>query len=146
MKRLIPTITIIFLCLVSAETYCQLIIEGEDVANFDLYSKWQSLNNSNLVVEFTKSNQYVVFGDREQVFSLQFQIDREENGLFEISLYVDDADTEPGKVTIQIVNENRIRIYSWKHKTVLDTADEYYRTEDLNSFPSLIKRAINENK
>lgn len=146
MKRYISSILIILINLVSIKAYSQLIIEGANTEGYDLYSKWQSLNNDNLVIEFDTSGNYITYRDYEEFFRFQFQIDSVKNGIFNISHFVDEFDQKPGQSTIQIVDDNRIRVYHWKHGNVLDIADEYYRTEDLTSFRKLIKRVMNDSR
>ena len=41
---------------------------------------------------------------------------------------------------IETVDENRIRIYFHKHHNILDLADEYYRTDDFESFKQIMEQ------
>jgi hypothetical protein len=125
----------------------QLIVTGQDAIGYNLYSKWQSLNDDNLVVEFTKEGKFIVYRDQEKFIEFSFEEVRTPSGLIEIELSLEGDITDPAKSTVQIVNSDRIRIFHWKHGDVLDdAADEYFRTNDLNSFRKLIKRVIEENK
>jgi hypothetical protein len=146
MKRYISSILIVLISLVSIAAYSQLIIEGAKTEGYNLYSKWQSLNDGNLVIEFDTSGNFITYRDQEEFIRFQFQIDSVKNGVFNISHVIDEFDQKPGISTIQIVNDNRIRVYHWKHGNVLGIADEYYRTEDLTSFRKLIKRVMKDSR
>ena len=135
---------LLILSFAALEIKGQLIIEGTKTKGYNLFSKWQSLNDAKLVIEFLEPDNYLVYRDREKLLQFRFRIERSENGIFQISLYTGDRDPEPAAASIQIVNENRIRFYSWKHGNVLDTADEFFRTEDLDSFNRLIKHVMKE--
>ena len=155
MRSRAPALTRMFLYF-NLMAYSQLIIEDQDVSTFELEGKWQSLNNRETVIEFLSEGVYITYSHGEVFFKFTYKVEELEDGLFTLEINTPDLDardetfkgatTEPQRATIQIVNQDRIRIYYWKHKEILDIADEYSRTDDLNSFKKLIKRAIEETK
>ena len=123
----------------------QLIIEGQNATDYDICTKWQSLNNFDKVLEFNKEGIYKAYTKGESQIDLHYEIIARENGLIDIDLLFGVEDAEPGKVTIQIVDSDRIRIYVWKHGDVLDLADEYHRTNDFDSMNKYLKKIRKEN-
>ena len=104
----------------------QLIISGKDATNYNICDKWQSLNDFDKVLEFKKDGTYKAYTKGESQIELQYEVKARAYGLIEIDILFGEGDVNPGKVTIQIVNSDRIRMYVWKHGDVLDLADEYY--------------------
>ena len=48
------------------------------------------------------------------------------------------------KGRIEIVDDKRIRIYFHKHHNILDLADEYHRTDDFNSYQTIMEKILEE--
>jgi hypothetical protein len=134
------------LCSVVQSAKGQLIISGQDATNFNIYGKWQSLNNTDKVLEFNKDSTYIAYIKGEVQLELHYQVTGRKDGLIEIDLLFGDDDLEPGKMTIQIVNSDRTRIYVWKHGDVLDLADEYHRTNDFESMHKFVKKIMQQKK
>ena len=122
-----------------------LLTACERKAEFDLYGKWQSLNYRRIVIEFNENGNYSLFRDGNSQF-----VDLEDFGQLKTvfaersgNWYTFDIIGESNqkvmtKGRIELVNENRIRIYFHKHHNILDLADEYHRTEDFNSFDDIM--------
>ena len=124
----------------------QLIISGQDATNYNICSKRQSLNDIDNVLEFKKDGTYIAYIKGEAQIKLQYEVKERVNGLIELDILFNENDVNPGKVTIQIVNSDRIRMYLWKHGDVLDLADEYYRTDDFDSMNKFLKEIIRQKK
>jgi hypothetical protein len=146
MYKFIPTLSIIMFCLFIQPAKGQLIISGQDASNYSICDKWQSLNDIDKVLEFKKNGAYIAYNKGEAQIELQYEVKGRADGLIEIDILFGEGDVNPGKVTIQIVNPDRIRIYVWKHGDVLDLADEYYRTNDFDSMNKFLKEIIKQNK
>ena len=144
MNKLTLTLSVIMLCLVVQSAKGQLIISGQDAINYEVCAKWQSLNDIDKVLEFNKDGTYIAYSKGEPQLELQYEVTSRENGLIQIDLFFSEDDFEPGKMTIQIVNSDRIRIYVWKHGDVLDLADEYHRTDDFESMNKYLKKIIKQ--
>ena len=48
------------------------------------------------------------------------------------------------KGRIEIINNDRIRIYLLKHHDILDLADEYHRTNDFSSYQTILSGIVEE--
>jgi hypothetical protein len=105
---------------------------------FELYSKWQCLNDPNFVIEFTPDNQYIVYRDKNKIFSLNCIIDKKQKDKYDFTCTFNN-DSLPIKGIIELVTSDRIRVYIWKHHDILRMADEFYRTNNLTSFDSIYK-------
>jgi hypothetical protein len=141
--KLIPALLLLTLM---NRGHCQLIIENQSASDYNFECKWQSLNNSALVLEFTGDGKYRSYIKGEISLEFEYQETSRGQGLIEIDLIFEDDIENPGKITIQIINKDRIRIFVWKHGDVLDLADEYHRTEDFESMSKHLKKIIKENK
>lgn len=123
----------------------QLFISDEDAARYDIYDKWQSLNLIDNVIEFKRDGTYIAYSKGEPQIELQYKVIAREHGVIEIDILSSEDDLEPGKVTIQVINSKRIRMYVWKHGDVLDLADEYHRTDDFDSMNEFLRQIIKQN-
>lgn len=146
MNKLIPTLSIIMFSLVIQPVNGQLILPGQDATNYSICNKWQSLNYIDNVLEFKKDGTYIAYVKGEAQIELQYEVKARADGLIEIDILIGEDDINPGKVTIQIVNSDRIRMYVWKHGDVLDLADEYYRAHDFDSMNKFLKEIIKQKK
>lgn len=140
MTKLPALLSVIILCLVIQSANGQLFITGQNAENYEVCDKWQSLNDFDKVIEFKKDGTYIPYSKGEPQIQLQYEVTTRQDGLIEIDLFFGEDDTEPGKMTIQIVDSTRIRLYVWKHTDVLDLADEYHRTEDFSSMNKYLKK------
>jgi hypothetical protein len=59
-------------------------------------------------------------------------------------LLVKDGDSVFPHGKIEIVNNERIRIYVFKHHGILDVADEYQKTKDLDSYDQIMQVILQE--
>ena len=146
MNKFIPTLSIIMFCLVLQSAKGQLIITGQDATTYSICNKWQSLNDIDKVLEFRKDGTYIAYIKGEAQIELQYEVKARADGLIELDILFGEGDVNPGKVTIQIVNSDRIRMYVWKHGDVLDLADEYYRTDDFDSMNKFLREIIKQKK
>jgi len=115
-----------------------------------IYGKWQSLNNSEKVIEFTEKGEYILYDHREPVFSENDKIGKV---LFEympskkhynLRLFGEKSNKTIQKAHIEVVDENRIRVFYFKHLNILDVADEFYRTDNLTDGDKIINRLYKE--
>jgi len=146
MNKYIPTLSIIMFCLVIQSAKGQLIISDQDATNYNICNKWQSLNDIDKVLEFKQDGTYLAYSKGEAQIELLYEVKARMDGLIELDILFGEGDVNPGKVTIQVVNSDRIRIYVWKHGDVLDLADEYYRTDDFDSMNRFLKEIIKQKK
>lgn len=116
-----------------------------DEHTYPFESKWQSLNDRNLVIEISNDQTYSLyrngelFPDENSPYNdLSIAIVHHEGQWFDFNIHdnVNDETFTRGKM--EVVNENRIRIYFLKHHDILDLADEFYRTTDLVSFDAIM--------
>ncbi|MEM6725775.1 MAG: hypothetical protein AAF598_17170 [Bacteroidota bacterium] len=71
---------------------------------------------------------------------LQISIENRNENWFTFTI-IDLADHQPfSKGRIEVVNQDRIRIYHHKHNNILDLADEYHRTSSFDSFEGIMDR------
>jgi len=122
----------------------QLFISDQNAAHYAIYDKWQSLNLVDNVIEFKMDGSYIAYSKGVPQIELQYKVVAREHGLIEIDILSGEDDPEPGKVTIQVINPERIRIYVWKHGDVLDVADEYHRTDDFDSMNAFLRKIIKQ--
>jgi hypothetical protein len=112
-----------------------------------LIGMWQSLNNANSVLEFTKDNKYILYINGNSFYApankngeLNYSIIKQENNWIEFQTRDGNEIVFNGKV--EIVDNERIRVYIYKHHNILDVADEYYRTQDFDSFDKIMKKIM----
>jgi hypothetical protein len=87
----------------------QLFISSQDAKNYEVCAKWQSLNDFDNVIEFYSDGSYIAYIKGEPKIELQYEVISREDGLIEIDLFFG-KDPKPSKMTIQIVNSDRIRM------------------------------------
>lgn len=118
---------------------------------FNFYDKWQSLNDRGLVVEINKNGNYTLFRDGtslyaqvESIGQLKIKIREETQRWYSFKIADENSRKVELKGRIEIVNEDRIRIYYYKHHDILDGADEFHRTENLTSFEAILSKIQQE--
>jgi hypothetical protein len=116
----------------------------ETNADFSFLGKWQSLNYDSTLIEFTKDNKIILYIDEESFWAqvtlngeLNFKISKQSDVWYQL-VTLDGADVFLNG-RIEIVDDNRIRIYIHKHHDILDVADEYYRTDDFNNLSKIMR-------
>ena len=118
---------------------------------FNFYGKWQSLNDKTTVVEIDKNNNYFLFRNGKSFYddligygNLKINIKAEGGNWSSFKI----ISQENGKTFLtgkfEIVNNDRIRIYFYKHHQILDKADEFHRTDDFSSFDKIMDEIINK--
>jgi hypothetical protein len=123
-------------------------ISGFKIDNNDLVTgMWQSLNDCNSVLKFTKDYKIILYNKGESFWGqisengeLSYTILKNENNW--IDFQANDGDKLVFKGKIEIVTNDRIRVYFYKHHDILDVADEYYRTYDFHSFEKIMKKIM----
>jgi len=107
--------------------------------------KWQSLNDYSALVEFTADKKIILFKNEESFWvqatkygELNYEISKQSEEWYKLVML--DGTDEFYKGRIEIVDKNRIRIYIHKHHDILDTADEYYRTDGFNNLSKIMKK------
>jgi len=110
-----------------------------------LYSKWQSLNEPGLVIEFSKNHKYCVFRNQNLVFEIPLPKVNSKNNRIEYLFVNDSLNLCPLKIEVEVVSNERIRVFFWKHHNILKDADEFHRTKSFNGFDSIMK-IIQSNK
>lgn len=118
-------------------------------SDFNFEGKWQSLNEAGTVVEFTKDNRIVLYRDGKSFWGsatkhgeLTYMIENDPDNWYSFKAY--DGDEFFFKGRIELVKGGRIRIYFLKHHDILDLADEYIRTNDFDSFSSILSGILEE--
>ena len=115
---------------------------------YNFAGKWQSLNDPNFVIEFTSDDRFIIYRDGEDFFSksklppLAYAIQHSHQGWHTFSTMDESGERGIYFGRLEVVNDDRIRIYLHKHHGILDLADEYHRTYNLTSYDSIL-RAIN---
>lgn len=118
---------------------------------FNFYGKWQSLNDRGLVIEINKNGTYNLFRDGASFFAnlsdagqLKIKIRERNQRWYSFKIADETSRKEFSKGRIEIVNEDRIRIYFHKHHDILDLANEFHRTENLTSFEAIMSKIQQE--
>lgn len=118
---------------------------------FNFYGKWQSLNDRGLVIEINKNGNYTLFRDGASFFAnladagqLKIKIREEKQRWYSFKIADETSRKEFTKGRIEIVNEDRIRIYFHKHHDILDLANEFHRTENLTNFEAIMSKIQQE--
>ncbi len=119
--------------------------------SYNLVGKWQSLNDPESVIEFTLNKEIVLYKKGQSIWSqatkngeLKYEFSNDQRNWFAFEAF--DGKDLFMKGRIEIVDKKRIRIYFHKHHDILDMADEYYRTNDFESFPSIMKDILKESE
>ncbi|MBN1184452.1 MAG: hypothetical protein JXB49_19325 [Bacteroidales bacterium] len=141
MKKKLNFVIILFVAI--------LVSQCKNHENYKFMGMWQSLNESSLIIEFKDDNKIDLYRNGEPFWSmasvtgeLKYEIREKEKGWYDISIIDRDEVFVHGK--IEIINEDRIRIYFFKHHDILDAADEYYRTSDFDSFGKIMDKIDKE--
>jgi hypothetical protein len=124
------------------------IISCRRAEPFDITGKWQSLNAQG-GFQITAQHEIDFYKDGLPLWSmaasnppLKFQvISNDENWL---SFRVMDGDELFIKGKMEQVNEQRLRIYLFKHHDILDIADEYHRANDFESYTSIMEGILKQ--
>jgi len=118
---------------------------------FNFYGKWQSLNDKGLVYEINKNGDYTLFRDGASFFAnltdvgqLKIKIREQNQRWYSFKVADEISRKEFTKGRIEIVHEDRIRIYFHKHHDILDEADEFHRTENLTNFEAIMSKIQQE--
>jgi len=116
---------------------------------YDLEGKWQSLNDPETVVEFTDNTEIILYRGGKSFWSqatrngeLMYAITKRHNQWYDFEAFDGAELFTAGR--IEIVDDNRVRIYFHKHHGILDLADEYYRTDDFNSYQAIMDKILQE--
>jgi hypothetical protein len=112
--------------------------------DFQFTGKWQSLNDSKSLIEFTADNHIILYRNGKSFWALasrhgelNYEISEEGDGWYKFAALDGVEEFLHGR--IEIVNTDRIRIYFHKHHDILDVADEYHRTADFNNFSEIMR-------
>lgn len=107
------------------------------------------LEESANVIEFTNDKKIVLYKDGKSFWGtvtvhgeLNCQIARESKMWYTFSAL--DGEDFFFKGRIEIINNDRIRIYLLKHHDILDLADEYHRTNDFSSYQTILSGIVEE--
>lgn len=116
-------------------------------SQYKFEGKWQSLNDPETVIEFTGNTELILYrggksfwGQATKNGELRYEITKSKNLWFDFEAF-DGADIFT-KGRIEIVDDERVRIYFHKHHNILDLADEYYRTDDFNSYQTIMEKIL----
>jgi hypothetical protein len=112
---------------------------------YNFNGKWQSLNDKRIVIEFGADGNYFMFSEGNSILEnvaeygqLKFKVTEGKGNRNDFTIYNEDSKEVFTKGKIEIVNQDRIRVFHFKHHDILDVADEYYRTNDLNGFDEIM--------
>ena len=126
-----------------------ILIACQDHSKYRFEGKWQSLNDPESVIEFTDNKGLILYKNGESFWGpttkkgeLKYEISNAQKNWFDFKAF--DGDELFMKGRIETVDDKRIRIYFHKHHNILDLADEYYRTADFNSFPTILEKILTE--
>ena len=115
--------------------------------DYQFTGKWQSLNDSMSVIEFTKNNKIILYRDGKSFWvqaamhgELNYEISKQDDSWYRFVAFDGKEEFLHGR--IEIVDNNRIRIYFHKHHDILDLADEYHKTTDFNSFSKIMREIM----
>ncbi len=128
-----------------------LLMSCSNQSQYNLTGKWQSLNESETVIEFTGNKELILYRGGKSFWSqatkngeLKYEIKNVQNKWFDFEAF--DGTELFTKGRIEIVDDNRVRIYFHKHHNILDLADEYYRTDDFNSYQTIMEKILKESE
>ncbi len=115
--------------------------------SYKFEGKWQSLNSPGSVVAFTPDKKMIFYKDKVSFWGqatkhgeLTYMLTSIQGPWYHFETFDGDEFFTGGR--IETVDENRIRIYIHKHHDILDQADEYYRTEDFDSFKPIMEKIL----
>lgn len=131
--------------------FISLLMSCSNQSQYKFTGKWQSLNESETVIEFTGNKELILYRSGKSLWSqatkngeLKYKIKNVQNNWFDFEAF--DGTESFTKGRIEIVDKNRVRIYFHKHHNILDLADEYYRTDDFNSFQTIMEKILKESE
>jgi len=117
--------------------------------SYKFEGKWQSLNSPGSVVAFTTDKKMIFYKDKVSLWSqatkhgeLTYTFTTVQRPWYHFEAFDGNEFFTGGR--IETVDENRIRIYFHKHHDILDLADEYYRTDDFDSFKPIMEQILSE--
>ncbi len=117
--------------------------------SYKFEGKWQSLNSPGSVIAFTPDKKVIFYKDKVSLWSqatkhgeLTYTFTAVQGPWYHFEAFDGNEFFTGGR--IETVDENRIRIYFHKHHNILDLADEYYRTEDFDSFKPIMEQILSE--
>ena len=120
-------------------------------SQYKFEGKWQSLNESETVIEFTANKELILYRGGKSFWSqatkngeLKYEITNSQNKWYDFKAFDGGDLFTQGR--IEIVDDNRVRIYFHKHHNILDLADEYYRTDDFNSYQTIMEKILSESE
>ena len=126
-----------------------LLMSCSNQNQYNFEGKWQSLNDSETVIEFTRNKEVILYRGGKSFWSqatkngeLRYEITNRKNKWSEFEAF-DGAELFT-KGRIEIVDDKRVRIYFHKHHNILDLADEYYRTDDFNSYQTIMEKILED--
>jgi hypothetical protein len=114
-----------------------------------LIGKWQSLNDRNLLVEYTDDKEYILIRLKQSVVPFQkgdtvfnmsssYKITSNKGNYLRIINPPGYGDDGSLKSEVEFINNDRIIIYNYKHHGILDLADEFARTSGTYKFDSIM--------
>jgi len=115
-----------------------------------IYGKWQSLNDAKKVIEFTRDGKYNLFEKRQPVFDASNESEmitykyRPFKKSYNLRFYGNDKSRALSIAHIEVIDQNRIRVYYYKHLRILQSADEFYRTDNLTDGDKIINKLYKE--
>jgi hypothetical protein len=116
---------------------------------YSFEGKWQSLNTPETVVEFTAEKEIILLRNKISLWGsatkhgeLTYKFTSIQGDWYHFNLL--DRDELFVKGRIETVDENRIRIYFYKHHDILDVADEYYRTDGFDNYQVIMDKILME--
>ncbi len=126
-----------------------LVLGCSNQSQYNFTGKWQSLNESETVIEFTGNNEIILYRGGKSLWSqatkngeLKYKITNSQDNWFDFEA-VDGSEIFT-KGRIEVVDDKRVRIYFHKHHNILDLADEYYRTDGFNSYHTIMETILKE--
>jgi len=115
--------------------------------SYKFEGKWQSLNSPGSVIAFTPDKKMIFYKDKVSLWAqatkhgeLTYKFTNVQGSWYHFELFDGNEFFTGGR--IETVDENRIRIYFHKHHNILDLADEYYRTDDFDSFKPIMDKIL----
>ncbi|MGD9994548.1 MAG: hypothetical protein AB7S69_14715 [Salinivirgaceae bacterium] len=124
-----------------------IALSCESKNSFSFIGKWQSLNDESSLIEFTKDNKITLYRNGKSFWAqstlngeLNCEISKQSDRWYKFVAF--DGTDVFIKGRIEIVADNRIRIYFHKHHDILDVADEYYQTDDFNNHSKIMKEIM----
>lgn len=126
-----------------------LVVSCMKQDRYNFGGKWQSLNESETVIEFTDNSEIILYrggksfwGQATRNGELKYKITKRHNQWYDFEAFDGAEMFTEGR--IEIVDDKRIRIYFHKHHGILDLADEYYRTDDFSSYQAIMEKILQE--